>query len=146
MNVMHRHHIIPKHRGGGDESSNIFECTVEQHAELHLALYLEHGDWQDWIAFNGLTGMIGTEECISIAQSKGVTKANSARVWTPEMRAKISAGNRRGAKKVICEQTGEIYQGYTHAAEELELVAECVRLVLRGKYKQTGGYTFKEVR
>ena len=55
--MRHNHHIIPRHLGGGDEPSNLFECSVEEHAELHLALYLEHGHWEDWIACQMLGGM-----------------------------------------------------------------------------------------
>lgn len=43
--------------GGTDEPSNLFECSVEEHAELHFALYLEHGCIGDWVAFHMLSGI-----------------------------------------------------------------------------------------
>ncbi len=55
--MKHKHHIIPRYMGGGDEPSNIIEVTIEEHAELHLDLYLKYGNWQDWRAFNGLMGV-----------------------------------------------------------------------------------------
>jgi hypothetical protein len=55
--MKHKHHIIPKYMGGGDEPENIIEVTIEEHAELHLDLYLKYGNWQDWRAFNGLMGV-----------------------------------------------------------------------------------------
>ena len=35
MNVYHKHHIIPRHAGGTDDSSNIVLLTIEQHAKEH---------------------------------------------------------------------------------------------------------------
>ncbi len=58
--MKHKHHIIPRHAGGSDDPSNLFECTIPEHAELHFALYLEHGRHQDWYASMGLSG--NTEE------------------------------------------------------------------------------------
>ena len=43
MNIYtHKHHIIPRHAGGTDDSSNLVELTVEAHAEAHKKLYEEH--------------------------------------------------------------------------------------------------------
>ena len=48
--------------GGTDDASNLMEVTIEEHAELHLSLYLTHGCWQDWVAYNAIAGKIGLEE------------------------------------------------------------------------------------
>ena len=48
--------------GGPDDNSNIFECSAEQHAELHLHLYLTHGHLADWLAYHALSGQIGKED------------------------------------------------------------------------------------
>ena len=85
--MTHIHHIIPKHMGGTDDSSNLFECSVEQHAELHFALYLEHGHWQDWIASQALSGQITSDEI----RRERVRLSNKQRVWTEGMRQKESA-------------------------------------------------------
>ena len=119
--MKHIHHIIPKHMGGTDDPSNLYECSIEEHAELHFALYLEHGNWQDYIAALGLAGIIGHEEVrrqvISeankgktpwnkgkkgVQNGEAVGKANSARVWTPEMRKSMSEklkGKNKGRKR-----------------------------------------------
>ena len=76
---MHKHHKIPRHMGGTDEPSNIMECSVEEHAELHFALYLEHGHWQDWYAAMGLAGIIGKEEIVREQQSRAGIKGNTGR-------------------------------------------------------------------
>ena len=119
--MKHKHHIIPRHMGGTDSPENLYECSVEEHAELHFALYLEHGRWEDYMAALGLAGIIGHEEVrrkvISEANkgktpwNKGKTgvqscpevgKANSKRVWTDEMRKKVSEsmkGKNKGRKR-----------------------------------------------
>ena len=58
MTVKHRHHILPRHAGGTDDPDNFVEVTVEEHAELHLSLFLEYGRYEDWIACQGLAGLI----------------------------------------------------------------------------------------
>lgn len=69
--MKHRHHIIPKHAGGGDNPENIIELTIEEHAEAHRILYETHGHWQDRLAWLALSGQIGKEEAIKIAQQNG---------------------------------------------------------------------------
>lgn len=58
----HKHHIIPRHAGGSNDPDNIVELTVEEHAEAHRVLYEEHGRWQDYIAWKGLSGMLPIDE------------------------------------------------------------------------------------
>ena len=72
--MTHKHHIIPKHMGGSDDPSNLFECSVEQHAELHLSLYLTHGHLQDWLAFNALSGQITISEASLAAHRDGASR------------------------------------------------------------------------
>lgn len=54
--MKHKHHIIPRHAGGTDDSSNIVELTVEEHAEAHRILYEECGRKEDLCAWKGLSG------------------------------------------------------------------------------------------
>ena len=58
----HKHHIIPRHMGGSNHSSNIVVLSVEEHAEAHKKLYEEHGKWQDKIAADMLSGQIKSDE------------------------------------------------------------------------------------
>lgn len=62
--IRHKHHIIPKHAGGTDDATNLVDVSVEEHAELHFALYLTYGRWQDYRAALGLAGIIGKEEIL----------------------------------------------------------------------------------
>ena len=60
--IKHKHHIIPKHLGGFDIPENIVLVTPAEHAEAHLALFMMHRKREDYIAYLGLSGMIGKEK------------------------------------------------------------------------------------
>ena len=81
--MKHMHHIIPKHMGGTDDSDNLVELTIEEHAEAHKKLYDHYGLWQDYLAWQGLSGMMDKQELIrqmlSIAGREGARKANITR-------------------------------------------------------------------
>lgn len=68
--MSHKHHIIPKHMGGSDDPSNLIELSVEEHAEAHRKLFEEHGHWQDYLAWQGLIGLLPKEELIKKIQSE----------------------------------------------------------------------------
>ena len=73
--IKHKHHIIPKHAGGTGDPENIIELTAEEHAEAHKKLWEEHGRKEDWLAWQGLSGMIGKDEIIKEAIKIGSSKA-----------------------------------------------------------------------
>ena len=60
--MKHWHHILPKHMGGSDDSSNLIQLTIEEHAEAHKKLWDEHGKWQDKIAWKTLSGQISIQD------------------------------------------------------------------------------------
>lgn len=47
---------------GTNDSSNIIELTIEEHAEAHYLLYLKYSKWQDKIAWLCLSGQITNAE------------------------------------------------------------------------------------
>lgn len=51
-----RHHIIPRHVGGDDSSSNLTNLTPREHCLAHALLYRMHGRWQDKLALNAMRG------------------------------------------------------------------------------------------
>ena len=91
--------------GGTDDPSNLVEVSVEQHAELHLSLYLEHGLLGDWYAFNALSGI--TEE---------MEKARVLIAHTPE-------ANRKRSKTL----TGRNYHGGRRSEEDKRKISEGTR-------------------
>ena len=78
--MKHIHHIIPRHLGGTDDPENLIELTVQEHAEAHRILYEKHGRWEDYLAWQGLAGLIDREELVkqmlSEAGKRGAAKGN----------------------------------------------------------------------
>tara|TARA_Y100000310_G_scaffold26890_1_gene25600 strand:+ start:231 stop:650 length:420 start_codon:yes stop_codon:yes gene_type:complete len=93
-NIYHSHHIIPKYLGGTDHPDNLARLTVSEHAEAHRKLYEEHGHWQDKLAWQGLAGIIGHEECVARAY-----KSQLGKPLTEEHKWNISNGK---TKKKFC--------------------------------------------
>jgi hypothetical protein len=96
--MKHVHHIVPKYLGGSDDPSNLIELTVEEHAEAHRILYEQHGNWQDYCAWQALSGRIGQEEALRMAQGM----ANKGKKRTPEQieRYKEAARKREARHRV----------------------------------------------
>lgn len=78
--MKHKHHIIPVHMGGTDDTSNIEEISVEEHAEKHRILFEQHGHWQDYLAWQGLAGRMGKEEIIRYK----ISQTHKGKKLTPE--------------------------------------------------------------
>jgi hypothetical protein len=75
--MKHKHHIIPKYRGGSDHKDNLIELSVTQHAMFHSCNWELWNRWEDYFAWKGLTGEIGKEEIISKARERGREKGTS---------------------------------------------------------------------
>ena len=60
--VLHQHHIIPRHAGGTDDPSNLVYLTIEEHANAHRLLYEQYNRQEDYLAWKGLAGVIGKDE------------------------------------------------------------------------------------
>lgn len=81
--MKHKHHIIPKYMGGSDDPLNLIELTVEDHAEAHKKLYDLYGNWQDFVAWQGLAKLDenfnAAQEAIKYGARKGAATANADR-------------------------------------------------------------------
>lgn len=77
--MKHKHHIVPKHAGGSDDSANIVELTPTQHAMWHFAEWQLHRRRQDELAWRGLAGYVLHEECIATAIKVGSENARKQR-------------------------------------------------------------------
>ena len=69
--MTHKHHILPKYKGGTNEQENLVEVTVTQHAMFHYCNWMLWGEKEDWLAWRGLAGEIGKEEIVHEMRIKG---------------------------------------------------------------------------
>jgi len=60
--VLHKHHIIPRHAGGTDHPNNLVYLNIEEHAEAHRLLYETYSRKEDYLAWKGLAGLIDKDE------------------------------------------------------------------------------------
>lgn len=72
--MRHKHHIVPKHAGGSDDSSNIIELTVEEHAEAHRLLWEQNRNLADFVAWKMLSGKTKEAERARIEMAKAAFK------------------------------------------------------------------------
>lgn len=107
--MLHKHHIIPKHMGGTNDPSNLVELTVEQHAEAHRLLYEQYGNWQDYVAWQGLAKLDANfdaaKQAIIEGGRKGAAKSN-LRWKDPTQRALASK-----KMKEVCANREKTWNG-----------------------------------
>lgn len=80
--MKHIHHIIPKHLGGTDDPENLIELSIEEHADAHKKLWEQHNRWEDYLAWQGLAGLISKEDLIKQMLSEVGKLGNISRVTT----------------------------------------------------------------
>lgn len=111
--IWHEHHIVPRHRGGTDDKSNLVRVNIPMHAMLHKILWEEHGDEYDRISWLALSGQITNAEANIMATkiantgktpwNKGKTGVQqSTRKGKPRSEAEkiaISEGTKNGMRE-----------------------------------------------
>ena len=92
--MKHKHHLVPKHRGGTD-ADGLIECSVTRHAMFHFCEWQLHGHIEDRIAWQSLAKTIGQEEVVRAKSSLGGKKGKKHKgvPRSAEVRAKISASS-----------------------------------------------------
>lgn len=141
----HKHHIIPKHVGGTDDPENLIELTVEEHANAHRKLWEQHGRWQDYVAWQALSGQISHYE----ATIEAIKKTQTGRKHSPETiekRASKIRGRKHSeatkqklrkarAKQVFSDETKALIGSY-HKGKTLSIRhKESLRQAHKGKPK-----------
>ena len=143
----YKHHIIPKHRGGGDDQENLVEVSYTQHCMFHFCEWQRLGlasDFKAWKMLRGDESYIAgwnkgqpckdeTKKKISAAK-KGVSVKNTGQCsWTNRPRAK------RG--RVVFKETGQVWTGViSDIARDLGLNPTHLLAVAGGHRKQHKGY------
>lgn len=79
--MLHRHHIVPKYRGGTDDPLNVIELTIEQHARWHGIMFALYGRWQDRVAHLSLSRQITVEEATRLKCSEAGKKRSGKEPW-----------------------------------------------------------------
>lgn len=91
--IFHRHHIIPRHMGGGDESENLITLSIHDHALAHKELYELHGKHEDYIAWKALSGQFNNSDILLEKCKLGgkiASQLNIGSKRTPEQKNKMS--------------------------------------------------------
>ena len=158
--MKHKHHIIPKHRGGTDDPSNLVEITPTQHAMFHFCEWKLWGDYKDFCAYKMILGDVKNPEFRS-ARTKAfsyilVQKAREAGVYNFEIsrergikgnkaqRDKFEEEGRTIAEKswILTKETGETVE-VTNLAKycrENNLSKSHLCNVAKGNRKSHKGY------
>jgi hypothetical protein len=87
--------------GGTDDPSNLIELTVEDHAIIHRHLWKMYGQWEDKVAWLGLSGQFGKEQIIKLAQSnarRGVKLTEQTKKKMSESASKRQRSSEEGKK------------------------------------------------
>jgi len=137
--TLHVHHIVPKYLGGTDEPSNLIKLTIEEHAEAHKLLWEQHGNWQDYLAWQGLSKRIDKEELLRLKSHY----SNIGKTKSPEHRQKIGKTltgrklSEETRKKMSESRKGNQNRKGKPMSEELkQLYSEKMTGVKRGPYKK----------
>lgn len=144
MAIYHWHHIVPRHAGGTEDPGNLVRVTVEQHAELHLARYLEYGEEGDWLAWQGLAKLATKEEIVSQLLRSGGSKGGKSKSEAKRTSSQINLAKGRVEKPVmLTDKEGNtfVYGSLKEAAEDKGLHKRNLSSVTLGKRKTVGGYT-----
>lgn len=163
--MKHKHHIIPKHRGGSNESHNIVEVTPIQHAMFHYCEWKLWGDYKDFCAYKMILGDVKNPEFRS-TRAKAfspimVKKAREAGVFNYEMSKKRGElGNKAQREKLsklgkeIAEKRWEVttpdgailqITNLKKFCRENNLLPNKMCEVGKGKWKQHRGYSCKKL-
>ena len=119
--ITHIHHIVPRHAGGSDDPSNLVSVTIEEHAELHFALYLEYGKVADWVAYHMLSGKTDEAELLRVELSREAMKS-----WVPteEQRAKMSAASSRPKSEEFKKTMSLVRTGWKLSTETKDKISK----------------------
>ena len=109
--MKHLHHIIPKHMGGTDDSSNLIKLTIEEHALAHKKLYDLYGKLEDKVAWLALSGQDKKKEFIYEraklgGEIQGKRNADSGHMARIQKIGNVVEAGRKGGNATISKGKG----------------------------------------
>jgi hypothetical protein len=108
----HKHHIVPRYQGGGDEASNLVLLHPIDHAIAHLVRYRMFGNIRDRWASNWLQKIVDTEVYTQCSKEREATIKHKRSI-DPEFDAYM--------KQVRSNATKHRKEGYqTQAGQEFK--------------------------
>ncbi len=92
MKETHTHHIIPRSLGGTNDPENMVELLPKDHAIAHLVRYRMFGQWQDKLAYIGLSGQSNKYEIQQMKRRLANlgNKNGCGSTHTPEYKKRLS--------------------------------------------------------
>jgi hypothetical protein len=112
LSGFHKHHIIPRYKGGNNSPENLVVLHPIDHAIAHLVRYKMYGDIRDKWASNWLQNIVDPDVYTeySIAREKGIKEKRSINpdfdAHMRSVRSKASKNRNEGYQKRI----GEIFK------------------------------------
>jgi len=89
--LLHDHHIWPQHAIGPAPKNNLLRCNVAMHAFLHKLEYEKWGRWQDKVAWQTLSGLIGKEE-MQLEILRNIDRSWCSSEWNKQRLSKLFTG------------------------------------------------------
>ena len=129
--MMHKHHLVPKHRGGTD-NDGLVEVSVTCHAMFHYCEWRLHGHWQDRVAWKMLAqtqthpreGVELTDETkdkISQSQKERLAEQGTWNKGVSGYKTQPASEERRLKVGKGCVIMGIHYPTQSHAARALNI-------------------------
>jgi hypothetical protein len=130
----HRHHIIPKHAGGSNDSSNLVYLTIPEHAEFHKYRYEMLGEQYDYIAWKAIAGLISGAEA-RVEAARHYMKHRIVSKETKEKHSKTITGRKLPEvtkKRMSKARMGEKnhFYGKTHTDANKKKISERTRAAM----------------
>ena len=108
--IYHKHHIIPKSSGGGDDESNLVTLEYNDHVIAHYILYKANPTNSNWIAYRLMSGVDrNKKKLVEQLKLEAISKRDPKILITPEINKKRSIGVKRYMESLTPEERSKIY-------------------------------------
>jgi hypothetical protein len=107
--------------GGSNDDSNLIELTIEEHADAHKLLWEKHGKWEDYYAWQGLSGLIPKKELVKQIQSIANSKPKSEETKEKIRQYRLGKKQSEQSKQKISEKAKERWSNGVYDAQELAM-------------------------